>query len=273
MLAVLDAASTREHGTSTARSILLLVGTFRAVNPTAAIVLFAGAEEVSACTTAAASTTGVIVVNLVHALPGSTDKNIDTSSAKEQRPTLQLPGWSAVAAIVFGFLDSRQGQYRNVLWLSGSAIFQKDPFAAIPLPPRAGTVPRKEAPGRNSDGNGRNSSAAGGRVFHALDFGLSVFLTDTYPSYLTSIDPNVALLLGWMGICQNHDESLLKDAENFYSAKGTTDLRPVRGPTTFRGPGLVNSAAFMGSAKVIEITLAEVVHAHTREPKYWPVCG
>lgn len=313
VFAVLDAASTKEHGTSTDRSVILLVSTFRAVNPTAAIILFAGTKEHAACTAAAATTTGVVVVPLALALQvggdedgrrnhGTTDEannSLDnTTVAKfmvsflaqssnvkqgEKVKTVKearlekLPGWAAVAAILSGFLAARPGQFRNVLWLSGAAVFQSDPFATIPLPRTKTPLTASNddalsgSSSRDSGGGGGGEKGSGGSKGESGVVGISVFMTDTYPSMLTSVDPNVALLLGWLGVCQGHDVSLLMDAEQ----KAVDKESPPRGPSVFRGPGLVNTAAFIGSAAAIEVVLVEIVHAHTHniDPKYWPVCG
>jgi hypothetical protein len=87
----------------------------------------------------------------------------------------ELPGFSGAAAVIVAFLESREGCFNTVLFVTGNALFQKDPFKSVPV-------------------------VAGG---------LSVFVTDTYPVRLVKYIPNVAVTIGWMGLCYEGDMKML----------------------------------------------------------------
>lgn len=96
--------------------------------------------------------------------------------------------------------------------------------------------------------------------------GILLTMSDTFPEGLTAYAPIAEQVFEHMGVCKDRDKTL-KDRD----AAGEERTGP--GYYFFRGPGLIDTGAVIGTAIAVEVLLAELLHEYTELPsKYRPTC-
>jgi hypothetical protein len=225
---IFDQKLTPEHPMVQAeRALLLLILSFRAVNAGARIIVFAR-NAVAEMVVKVLERSGDSLVEMVQMVGEAVASKSEYNA---------LPGHAGVATLISSFLLVRGREFNRIVLMSGSAaLFQRDPFASVPI--------------------------------HAN--GVTVFVTDTYPAKLTDFNADVALNFEWMGVCNEHDRRTLESAANRAHAKE----EPRAGKEYFRGSGLIDAGVVVGSSLGLQIVLAEFALEFMQVPSlFWRVCS
>ena len=149
-----------------------------------------------------------------------------------------LPGYAGLGTMIASFLRERGSEFNKIALLAGSAVlFQANPF----------------------DGN---------LPLHAN--GVSVFVTDTYPTTLTDYNTDVAEVFRWMGVCSARDRNNVDMA----ASRAKSKAEPRVGADLFRGPGLIETGILFGSSLGLQTLLTEFVYDFTSiAPVFRRVCA